>query len=663
MGRRGPRRACAARVAANRDLHTTPRVPAACPRSTAEPCEVDATGERGRAVEGEGQEETAAALVASQAQLSRAQGDTVPVSSPRGAIDTEFVNELPCVGGIIEMEWDVAGVLKEATGTTASASAAITAEDADHDDSDEDFSPEKLASAAARPAKRQKKKATAARDYMRWWPGIVTDLKITGDRCVYGVVRYTAEVENHGVFPGAGLAFFTGEESHVKFGDKRRDGEPFPELHHLASAQGRRTNTTPWRHFPVSRDKGTPRSHTRDESLSTLSREVRILQEALADVKADILGKQLTNEFSNPGAEAATAPARDILATPVPIRVRHVREDVPAVVKRLQNAGRNRLCSSLITSTTLPQGIRTVCNSGTGDAHGVHAVKGSWIDIPNGFEATLSEFRTLATWFTRSCAGGAPDAGVKIHASERNLWSPSYEESFKLVFQTYGDFCQACDVPLKMRSISVWDEWIAKYRSGRCVIVIGTVKVFSSPAIGPMRQDPDLENLEVERTNTRVVLLGHSWSRLSENRPSDEADIRIPLLRQTDTKMCMEDKDSVNPFTLDLDGANAVSLCEESKRVPTGGEDNFPGFELEWTPLKAVQGIPQSLEDTPGVVSFRIPIVCIRTSTLVESARRLLSLDLCNIPDESDDAKDMRLKLAWEHRMAACQGLRDLSRN
>ena len=589
-------------------------------------------------------------LAGTQAQHVYGQGNTVPDSPRHGEaaspfehdVHKAFLNDLPKEGTVIETQW----MISNGDGGSENRAASGEAEDEDCARDDDDYRPSagRQASGMRRGHKRSKK--NAPRCSLFWWPGIIMELKVISeigeDRRARAVIKYTESEQNHGVFPGAGEEYFTGDVCYVEFA-----GEDHGQiLYNLDSAHGSRTNETPWRYMPPPTEHATLRCDTLDDVVGELQRDVARLKATVATLKADRLRQSLGTAL--PIIRAAVSPGVSpggSLAGPVS----HALQRLPSAVASLRRFGKHKLYSYFRGESPPSKVNKNASQSDIGGAEGLEVVASSYLDMPNMFQATQSEFAELATWVTGSTNGKARST-VGVYPSEWNLLSPGNMEQFTLSFQTYGDFCDACDVAPRNRSISIWDKWCEKLLVPQ-LCVIGSVKVFESAV-----RDKTLPASQgIPPPRTRVVLLGHSWRRLSTNfRAEEHDDFEVPSIRQIGTNMSMEEQDSRSPFVSGPGRTTAASLCEESFSVPLGGDDEQPGFDMVWQPLDAEADVPWAPTEMPGTVSFRIPVVFIRSPALVASARRLLCKDT-SYPDESDASREARLKLSMQLRRAAAR--------
>ena len=525
---------------------------------------------------------------------------------------------LPQLGSTVETKWWVT-FRKEVPSSPRGAS------ESENSDSGNDgnFTPRaKNSKGRKRPLKRAKK--TTRQEEERWWPGIVTKLQIESDHSVSGLIKYTFREDDHGILPGGGLSQFTGKTCRVMF-EARKPGESsVREVHHYVDGKDDDAIITPWRYFFAPGDgRGPSTSHGLPD------RHGFGLHESTAPAMVTI------------------APAR-ALPNSIPAAAGVC---LPPAVRALQTFGMHKLVTSLQAMTQPPPRIKTVFTQPLDDGPEMKVVRPTVLYIGGAFQATQSDFAELATWLRRGVRGGQR-ARVSLTPREENFHHPAHRESFRVMFHDYGDFCDACQVPVRLRSVFLWDKNLANKGSPE-LCVVGTVQVWESASVGPVEEETVRMSAKV-----RVILLGHSWNRIVSYKPVDESDdVAIPLLRQCDITYDRECEDSRHPFTAEI-GASAARVVEEaSGKMRSESEDEEGSFDIDWKPLVPVEGVNWNPKDTLGTVGFRIPLVCIRSPSLVKSARALLDTVEQIDGEESESAAENRIDFSEELRYAVVSPL------
>ena len=545
------------------------------------------------------------------AGVSQSDDDVGGVSTATGGPVQDFSSHMagiPRLGSIVETRWWIScrNDIPSDTGDSESAD----------DENDGTFALHARASnARKRPLKRTKKNGRHEEE--GWWPGIVTGLQLESDLSVSGTIKYTIQAYNHGILPGAGPSEFTGKASRVMF-EARKQGDASPrEVHHYADGKDDVTRITPWRYLGAPAD-GWDRSTSHGRAG---------------------VGAYGLQDSTTPAGEAR-APSRALQHSLSAVAV----VSPPAAVKALQKFGMRRLISTLQSCSKPPPHI---CNAFKGALSAARVVQGKCLRIGGAFQVTQSEFAELAAWFRREGPGGRRLRVSFDPPCESHFGHPSPRESFRVSFHDYGDFCDACAVPFKLRSVFIWDKVMAKEEEPACCVV-GSVRTWESVFVGPMPKGTVRMSADV-----RVILLGHSWERIVSYNPVNESDdVGIPLLRQRDVTYDMEDGDSQHPFTAEI-GASGVRIVEEARKpLRTEGVESEGSFDMVWTAIPS-EGLQWAPRDAPGTVLFRIPVVCVRSAALVNSARMLLDDESEFLDDEeSDSARQLRLQQAIERRYA-----------
>lgn len=550
-------------------------------------------------------------------------------------LDRYCLEDVPRLRGIIETRWHITTQGVTGNRKSGNRSGGLEGLETGADDgSDEEFHPVcRGATSTTRPKKRAKTNPTRA--HIGWWPGIV--LKLFFDEVdrgsVRGVVQYTTTHEKHGIFPGAGPEYFDGDVFDVRFVDRSANVDREPTVLHLGQDSGGAAKPTIWRHFPVSSDVSERLDPRETDSVDRhVWPEITSLKKSLAELQA-ILRRQ-----------------QQALPPPLPRPI--AAQSPPEAWKRLRQNGLYKLISTF-TRAKVPHKIRSTVDKDLGDVSGLGAVKSTSFDVKEAFQVTQLEFAELTTWLSRT-APGLEKAHVAVSYPER-VEFPLYGESCRVRFETYGDFCNALDVPSQHRYVFLWDSFMSV--KGQ-VCVVGSQKVF----------DSDLATPETERANahvrSRVILLGRSCTLSPRSVQNDDGeDSFIPVLRQTGIEVDREQEDSRSPFT-DDSGMTAASFRHELSRaspVEFASSDEDVCFDVIWKPLPAVEGIPWDRKEALGSVMFRIPVVCVRTTTLVDSARKLVGDSVENYAGESDTDRAERLDRALQLRRMACHPPRRLS--
>ena len=527
---------------------------------------------------------------------------------------------VPELGSIVETKWWIT-FRKEIPSSQHGAS------ESENDDSGNDgnFMPNAKKSKARKRPLNRKKKATRHEEE-KWWPGIVTKLQVESDLSVSGLIKYTLQEDGHGIVLGAGPSQFTGRTCRVVFEARKPGDEPCTrEVHHRADGKNSETILTPWRYFGAPADGCNPSTSHGLPGLHSV------------------------------GLHAGEAPA---LVTPASARALQHSMSVaagvssPPALRMLRKFGMQRLVTSLQSLSQPPPHIKAVFKQDLGANAAMDAVQGRVLHIGGVCEATQSEFAELATWLCRETTGGRRGR-VSMTPREAHFRHPSPGENFRVMFQDYGDFCEAIHVPVRQRSVFLWDKNLAKVGSpGLCVV--GSVQVWDTAAsqdhafVGPLQEGTVRMSAAV-----RVILLGHSWNKIVSCKPVDGSeDVAVPVLRQRDITFDMEGGDSRHSFTAEI-GASAARMAEEARgQFRLQGENVEGSFDIRWYPIPPVEGVPWSAKDAPGTVKFCIPVVCIRSASLVLSARMLLD-DLEKLSeDESTSEKHARLQRAQDLRYA-----------
>lgn len=561
--------------------------------------------------------------------------------------------DLPQQGAVIEVEWWVP-------------LASAPSPDQSSDQEDDDFQPRKRGSASkARQSKRVKR--TRRKDELIWWPAVVVSLRKAENSAVRGVLKYTEKDRGHGIFPGAGEEEFDGEEWNVEFANHFAIVDLEPTLHHISDTNGKRYSN-PWRHFKsCSRAGERVQPLENDSADGDVLREIRILKRTVAELQAIVLRLQMHRDHHGPSSENET----DLFqrcAVPGTAHIGDVRardnaenferQEPPATVreqlKNLRIFGLEALTLSLMAATPPTSTLKNICTSPLGEQDGLGAVRGSTLIVHDSTKATVSEFIALARWLAQT-QSGRPRDRVTVFPSLEEVNSAGFADSCRVQFETYGEFCDAIEVPMCKRPIFLWEKWTSHVSESKAslpsVCVVGSVQVIEScfGLNGPLRR----ENQRI--THSRVVLPGRSWRALAGSGPGNEDNSAgIPHLRQTGVRVNMEIGDSENGFLHDPD-VTVASLREESARTLPEAADAQSSFDIVWTPSNHVDGIPWTRKDTPGRLSFRIPVVFIRSPALVRSTRRILGDHDENYPNESDDDKLRRRQRSLELRRKAAR--------
>ena len=538
---------------------------------------------------------------------------------------------VPQLGSIVETKW-LTTFRKEAPSSPHGTS------ESENSDSGNDgnFTPHaKKFRARKRPSKRAKK--TRRHEEERWWPGIVTKLQIESDLSVSGVIKYTFQEDDHGILPGAGPSQFTGRTCRVMF-EARTPGEPaMREVHHCVDGKDGGTAMTPWRYFAARADGGGPSTSLGLPGLHGFG-----LHESAAPAVVTLAPtRALPHSIS---AAAGVCP--------------------PSALRALQTYGMQKLVCSLQAMAQPPPHIKSVCTADLDVDADTEAARGRVLVIGAAFQATQSEFAELASWLCRERPGGRR-ARVSVRPREGSFRHPAPQDtSFRVMFHDYGDFCEAVHVPFRLRSVFLYDHFLARQGSP-ALCVVGSVQTWESAEsqnhafVGPLKEG--IVRMGAANRH-RVVLLGHSWKQLVSYKPVDGSDdVSIPLLRQRDITYDMEGHDSQHPFKAEI-GASAARIVEEASgklRSEDAGEEG--SFDIEWSRIPPQHGIPWTTEDQLGTVSFRIALVCIRSASLVTSARMLLDNFHDGLGDEESESEaEARLQRAQDLRYAVTSPLEAL---
>lgn len=355
---------------------------------------------------------------------------------------------MPAPGVIIETLWRVPTSTvntrkKQFTRVGESAGADIVDSDSDYDPRSGDHA-----------SKRVKK---MPREQEVWWPAIVLDMHPSCESSGGGKVTYTKDFHSHGVHAAADMTVFKGETFNVELALAQPGvgGDLLKVLHHLRG-DGTRRDSVRWRVFQV------PKSGRKNIALPAdlqfedhVTQKLSQLHERLAKIEAKLSQSALP-------ADALQGTAALCNHSDGVVLQGTVFSAKPDVVVRLESYGMQKLVSFLMGKVRLPSNVDSACTSDMGEDTGTGVVRSASFTVPEAFCATLREFQQLTTWLTRD-KDGEKRARISVYPSDKALLFPAYDQTFRFMFQDYGEFCDACAVPMTKRHVFLWH----KQTSGR----------------------------------------------------------------------------------------------------------------------------------------------------------------------------------------------------
>lgn len=433
---------------------------------------------------------------------------------------------------------------------------------------------------------------------------------------IKGVVRYASEGVPSSSHPMCAAKpewnVFEGEEHDVFFGFTKTRGNIVRSLRHSNVTEVGTAEHVIWK--PMSDDElqaveesarqlGTASRQPQEKD--TLAKDVMHLREVVQKMQGEI--ERLREERAlSPGQTAAKPPV-----------------SVPPCVEIFRGFASHAIHSRLkCPAKAKPTSkVGSAARSDRGDEHGLDVVPSAVLPFHNGSEGisfTLNHFRQLCDHVcdglrsvkedTLSSLGGR----IAIEPDQYSMrWDPLGKE-FKMRFASYGDFCEACNVHESVRQVRLWPSYQPSVGQDVACLV-GTQIV--------LREDATAGSSGTGRAR-RIVLLGHSWSRLLQRDESCSLDWLVDCLVQ-DSVEYIESSDTC-PSVFEY---RRLRVSELQRRVREGhivSETVSSSFDMVWTAMPPPENLPHVEDCILGQVTLEMPIVVVRTKALVRSALRFV---------------------------------------